>query len=170
MIKKPNIARLIILTLLASFIGSLSYAQTFMVLEKMGTKKRYVYYVGEEIEFRRPGEKDFSNVRITQILDSAFVAHNDSIPFKSIDRINIKSKREPGIVNSAGPILIIAGLGYFAIDQINRGIVQSGGSSWDSSVATTSGIIAGTGALIMILRKNKIPMDGWWRLRKVSIY
>lgn len=166
----PFFLRSLFLTLVFAILSGVIYAQTFMVLEKMGTKKRYVYYVGEEIQYKLPGEKDFRSARITQILDSAFVTHNDSIPFRSIDKINIKSQRKPGLLSAAGPMLIIAGLGYFAIDQINQGVVQGGGSSIDSSVVTASAIISGTGAMIMILRKNKVPLGGWWRLRKVSIY
>ncbi|MCB0495210.1 MAG: hypothetical protein KDC79_03690 [Cyclobacteriaceae bacterium] len=159
---------LVIVTLI--LVTGVTYAQTFMVLEKMGTKKRHVYYMGETIEYRLKGQKEFTSDQITNILDSAFVTQSDSIPFKSIDRINIKPKRRATLLNVAGPYLIIAGLGLTAIDLINRGVVQGGDASWDSSIGTISGILVGTGALVMILQKNKIPLDGWWRLRKVSVY
>lgn len=166
----PLYQKIVGLTVALVILTGATYAQTFMVLEKMGTKKRYVYYMGENIEYLLKGQKVYESDRVTNILDSAFVVQSDTIPFKSIEKINVKSKRKASLLTVAGPSLIIAGLGYLVIDQINRGIVQSGGSSWDSSVATTSFIIAGTGALIIILQKNKVPLDGWWRLRKVSVY
>lgn len=167
----PCINKRILLTFTLFILTGATYAQTFMVLEKMGTKKRYVYYMGETIEYQLKGEKTFNSERITNILDSAFVAYNDTVSFKAVERINIKPKRKASLLNIAGPSLIIAGLGYLAIDQINKGIVQGGGgSTWDSSVATTSFIIAGTGALIIVLQKNKVPLSGWWRLRKVNVY
>lgn len=167
---QPLYAKAFLLFITLVLLTTVTYAQTFMVLEKMGTKKRYVYYLGEDIEYLLKGQQVYDSERITHILDSAFVTQSDTIPFKTIDKINIKSKRKSSLLNAAGPSLIIAGLGFLAIDQINRGIVQGGGSSWDSSVATTSFILAGTGALLIILKKNKVPLDGWWRLRKVSVY
>lgn len=143
-----------------------------MVLEKMGTKKRYLYYVGQQIEYQLVDHKSFDVSILTNILDSGFVSNNDTIQFSTINTINIKGKRESGIVNAAGPVLITAGVVLVAIDAINRGLVQDGGYTWDSSIGTTSAILVTTGALIMILKKDKINVkpDSWWRLRKATIY
>ncbi len=143
-----------------------------MVLEKMGTKKRYIYYVGEQIEYRLPSQKSYNQGVVSNILDSAFVASSDTIRFSSISNINIRNKRESGIVNTAGPVLITAGVVLLAIDVINRGLVQNDGYTWDAGVGTTSAVLVTTGALIMILKKDKISLKekGWWRLRKAEIY
>lgn len=138
----------------------------------MGTKKRYLYYVGQQIEYQLSGHKSFERSIVTNILDSAFVSYSDTIQFSSINSINIKNNRESGIVSAAGPVLISAGVILLAIDAINRGLVQEGGYEWDSGIGATSALLVTTGALIMTLKKDKIKLkeDGWWRLRKASIY
>jgi len=160
------------LTILLVIIGTISIAQTFMVLEKMGTKKRYIYYVGEQIYYQLNNSKAFESGAITNILDSAFVANSDTIPFSSVASINIRSQRESTIVDAAGPVLISAGVVLLAIDAINRGLVQEGGYTWDSGVGTTSLALVTAGALIILLKKNKVSLKekGWWRLRKAAIY
>lgn len=167
-----NINKHISLTLTTLLIGSLSFAQTFMVLEKMGTKKRYIYNLGEQIEYQTTKENTFDIGVVTNILDSAFVSNSDTIPFSSISTINIRNKRESSIIDAAGPVLISAGVVLLAIDAINRGLIQEGGYTWDSGVGTTSVALVTTGALILLLKKNKINLkeDGWWRLRKAAIY
>ena len=153
-------------------MATFSFAQTFMVLEKMGTKKRFIYYIGEQINYQIEGQKTFESSLITNILDSGFVANNDTIPFSSLTSINIKNRRESGIVDAAGPILISAGVVLLAIDAINRGLVQEGGYTWDAGIGTTSAVLVTTGALIILLKKNKVNLkeNGWWRLRKAAIY
>lgn len=160
------------LTFILLLLVTFSFAQSFMVLEKMGTKKRYIYYVGEQIEYQLDRNKSFDKNTITDIIDSAFISMNDTIPFSSINRLNIKNKKETGLVNSAGPVLISAGVVLLSIDAINRGLIQEGGYTWDSGIGTTSAILVTTGALILILNKNKISLkeSGWWRLRKAAIY
>ncbi len=162
----------IFITLLFVLIGSFSIAQTFMVLEKMGAKKRYMYYVGEQIEYQLNGSKSLERGILTNILDSAFVSNIDTVQFSAINTINIRNKRESGIVDAAGPVLISAGVVLLAIDAINRGLIQEVGYTWDSGIGTTSVVLVTTGALIMILKKNKINLkeNGWWRLRKAEIY
>ena len=162
----------IALTILFFLVAAFSYAQTFMVLEKMGTKKRYIYYIGEQINLQVLDQKEFQSSLITNILDSGFVANNDTIPFSSLASVNIQNKRESGIVDAAGPILIASGVVLLAIDAINRGLVQEGGYTWDSGIGTTSAVLVTTGALIIILKKNKVNLkeNGWWRLRKAAIY
>ncbi len=138
----------------------------------MGTKKRFVYNIGEQINYQLVGQKTMKMSLLTNILDSAFVVNNDTIPFSAIKTVNIGNKRERGILSTAGPILISAGVIILAIDFINRGIVQEGDYTWDSGIGVTSATLITSGALIILLRKNKknLSSKGWWRLRKATIY
>ncbi len=162
----------ITLTLLFSLASTFSVAQTFLVLEKMGTKKRFVFNIGEQINYQLVGQKTKEMRLLTNILDSAFVVNNDTIPFSTISMVNIGNKRQSGILTTAGPILIYAGVIILAVDFINRGLVQEGEYTWDSGIGLTSAALVTSGALIMVLRKNKkkIGSNGWWRLRKATIY
>lgn len=167
-----NFEKHISLTILLLAVGTISIAQTFMVLEKMGTKKRYMYYVGEQVNYQLNNSKSFERGAITNILDSAFVTNSDTIYFSSVATVNISNKRESTIVDAAGPVLISAGVVLLAIDVINRGLVQEGGYTWDSGIGTTSIALVSAGALIILLKKNKVSLkeNGWWRLRKAAIY
>ncbi len=143
-----------------------------MVLEKMGTKKRYIYYVGEQIEYKLSNKEAFEVNIVTNILDSAFVSNNDTIKFSAISTININNKRKSGIVDAAGPVLISAGVVLLAIDAINRGLIQEGGYTWDTGIGTASIALVTTGALIILFKKNKVNLkeNGWWRLRQAAVY
>lgn len=158
------------LTFLLLLFGVTSFSQTFMVFEKMGTKKRFVYYIGEPIEYQLKGSKQFNKGVLTNFLDNAFIANNDTISFSSISKINIKPKRKVGLQNTAGPMLIAAGAVILSIDFLNRSLLQDGGYYWDTGIGTTSLALVATGGLIILLQKNKKPLDGWWRLRKAAIY
>jgi len=162
----------IILSLLFSLATTFSFGQSFLVLEKMGTKKRFVYHIGQQINYQLIGHKSMEQSLLTAILDSAFVTRNDTILFKSVKKIHIGNKRELSILSTAGPILISAGVIILAIDIINRGLVQDGGYTWDSSIGVASAALITSGALIILLRKNKknLSSKGWWRLRKATIY
>ncbi len=162
----------ILLVLIFSTLTTVSFSQSFLVLEKMGTKKRFTYNIGEKIYFQQKGHDSPENAILTNILDSAFVANNDTIPFNSIKMVHIGNKRESNLLTTAGPILISAGVVILAIDYINRGLIQEGGYTWDSGIGVTSAALVTSGALIILLRKNKkkISENGWWRLRKASIY
>ncbi|MCF6351752.1 MAG: hypothetical protein L3J06_01970 [Cyclobacteriaceae bacterium] len=163
---------IILLTLLFSLATTFSFAQSFLVLEKMGTKKRFVYHAGQQISYQLKGHKSMNQRLVTGISDSAFVANNDTILFSTVKMVHIGNKRESGLLTTAGPILISAGVIILAIDVINRGLIQDGDYTWDSGIGTTSAALVSSGALIILLRKNKknLSSNGWWRLRKAAIY
>ncbi len=162
----------IILAFFFNIIISLSFAQSFLVLEKMGTKKRFVYNLGQQIDFQLKGHKSIEHKMLTNISDSAFISNNDTIPFNSVKLIHIGNKRKSGIASTAGPGLVAAGALIVAIDAINRGLIQDGGYTWDTGVGATSAALVTSGSLIMILKKNKknLSENSWWRLRKAEIY
>ncbi len=162
----------ITLTILFGLAITFSFAQSFLVLEKMGTKKRYVYHIGQQINYQIEGKKGMEQRILTHILDSAFITHNDTIPFSTIKMVHIGHKRESGLLTTAGPVLIMAGVAILAIDVINRGLIQDGDYTWDSGIGVASAALVTSGALIMVLRKNKknLSNNGWWRLRKAVIY
>ena len=131
-----------------------------------------MYYVGEQIEFQLNGQIAFETGTITNILDSAFVSNNDTIKFNSVNIINIRNKRASTIVDAAAPVFITAGVVLLTIDFINRGLIQGDSYTWDSGIGKVSAALVVSGALIILLKKNKINLkeNGWWRLRKAVIY
>ncbi len=151
---------------------SQTLGQSFMVLEKMGTKKRYVYYIGQSITYREKNATEFEYGTITNLLDSAFTVANDTVLFKNVAQVNISNKRHSPLLAMAGPTLISAGVVLLAIDVINRGIVQGGGYTWEPAIGTASVALVTAGGLILLLKKNKKKLGdkAWWRLRKVEVY
>jgi hypothetical protein len=74
----------------------------------------------------------------------------DTISFLSIDKINIKKQRRVSSLGKLGRAMLIGGLGYIAIDQVNVW-VGSTKSGFDASNQTAL-IIAGAGALLVVIK------------------
>jgi hypothetical protein len=74
----------------------------------------------------------------------------DTIPFLSIDKISVKKQRRASFTNRIGGAMLIGGLGYIVIDQVNV-LVGSTKSGFDSSDQTAL-IIAGAGALMALIK------------------
>ena len=84
-------------------------AQQFLVLEKMGTKKRFEYYPGEEITFKTPDEDYFTRGGIRGFGDSLIILSDRSVHIKSIVALNIKDHKDRTFVSRLGPYLMVAG-------------------------------------------------------------
>lgn len=148
-------------------ISSYSYCQDFLVLEKMGTKKRYVFYVDDPITFKIK-ETGFNTDAIVALTDSTIVFAGGSVPLKEIVGVSLKGLNE--WVAASGITLMIAGFGYLIIDQFNNSIIQGNGISTDDGVIKTSAILAGIGFLMYTLARKNVNTAKNWRLRHVNIF
>ncbi len=142
-------------------------AQTFMVLEKMGTKKRFEFYKGEIVLVKLDNDDYYTPLQIVDFGDSTLITEAEEIHLRSIKAINLNKKG--GFLRYSGPLLMLAGAGLFAIDAINQSVVQGGSYTVSSGVTTASVILIGTGALFTFAKRDKVKLKKWWRLRIVRI-
>jgi hypothetical protein len=143
-----------------------AFAQEFLVLEKMGTKKRVEYHIDDQIVFRIRGEENFRRDIIITIFDSTIVFNSG--PIKLFDIEQIKPPAKAWMVATGGTF-VVAGVGYFVIDQFNK-LYVGNGLYYDPKVMRTSIILSGIGASLILLSKRKVKVKKNWRLRYVSIY
>ena len=146
---------------------SICLAQDYLVLEKMGTKKRYEYFPNDQITFQVTGEDSFRKDEIVTLTDSSIVFSTGVVLLKEIYRV------KPPVTSwmmVTGGTLVVAGVGYYLIDTFNQVIVSGNKYSNDENVLRTSIILTGTGASMILLSSKKVKLNKNWRVRTVDIY
>ncbi|MCW5910070.1 MAG: hypothetical protein KIT62_03290 [Cyclobacteriaceae bacterium] len=92
--------------------------------------------------------------------DTAIILRGDTIPFFSVYKIHVKGKRKPDLRYKLGTILMIGGVGYFTIDQVNTLFFVEGQSGIDEGVAITSASLVATGAALRFIRSPYVKTRG----------
>ena len=161
--------KLFLVLLLISSTTFNTLAQQFLVLEKMGTKKRFEYYPGEVITFKTPDENYFTRAGIRGFGDSLIILSDRSIHIKSIVAINIKDHKDRTFISRLGPYLMVAGGLLMIFDVVNQTAVQGGSYDGSTGIYVSAGALIGAGAVMTFARSNKKSLDKWWRLRLVKI-
>lgn len=155
--------------LLINLISQEVFAQRFLVLEKMGTRKRYEYYEGDKFVYQLKDQNGFRTDNIVAIGDTALVLENGSVPFRLISAVDLRQFK--GAWVGIGSTFIAAGVVLFAIDYINQAVVAGNSDPGiDKGVAIGSAILAGSGAAMIILANKKVKLKKNWRLRVVDIF
>jgi len=143
-----------------------SQAQEFLVLEKMGTKKRHEYFSGDDIIFKLKDGNTFRTDEIIGLGGGQIFFETGPVPLIDIEKISLSNKKR--IMKATGTTLVIGGLGYMILDLFNK-TISEGDVYVDEKVARTAGIIAGTGLAMVVLSKKRISLKKNWRLRIVDI-
>jgi hypothetical protein len=123
-------------------------------------------YPGDEIKFKLKGEDFVRTSYINNLFDTALVAHTDLVPFSSIEKIYFRTPA--GLTKKIGQGLVVGGVGYFLIDQLNEVVVQGNKGSIDENVAITSAIMVGVGLPLILLKKKSQRIGGKYRLVTVQ--
>jgi len=141
-----------------------AYAQKQLVLLK-GEKVILRLYPGDEIELKLRGNEDRIYSYVNNLFDTALMAHETLIPFSKIERIYFVRH---SFMNKIGGALIIGGVGYFLIDQLNTVIVQGEDPTIDENVATTSAIMVGIGLPMKLIKKKSQRLKAGYHLLTVK--
>jgi hypothetical protein len=91
--------------------------------------------------------------------DFSIITLNDTIPFQSIYKIDVKGRRKSTTLNKVGTVMMIAGVGYFVIDQINTLIVD-GQDGIDEQVVIVSVGLTAAGAALRFIRSPYQKLRG----------
>lgn len=153
-----------ILLILLSFSA---IAQNFLVLEKMGTKKRFEFHQGEQVELKLDTDDFYSRINIIGLQDSLIKTENHNITLSSIRGVQLQGKSS--FLRYSGPILVMSGVLLFAMDAINQTLVQNGEYTYSAGVTVASLSLIGLGTAFTLAGRNKIKVRKWWRLRIVQI-
>lgn len=110
-------------------------------------------YPGDEIVYKLKGKKNVRTTYINNLSDTALVAHRDTVPFHTIERIYFKQRK---FYNTVGAALVIFGSGLFLIDQINVVLVNGQSPSLDNRVSAVSiGSLAAGLPLVLLKKKSQ---------------
>lgn len=143
------------------------FGQKFLVLEKMGTKKRYEFHISDKMDLKINPDDYFTRITILDLADSTIRAENLNINFSTINAVKLnKSNR---FFKYSGPLLMLAGAALIVFDVVNQTAVQGGEYQSSTGVFVASAALIGVGAIFTFAGKDKVKIKKWWRLRTVEI-
>jgi hypothetical protein len=154
--------------LLFLFVGIFSFSGAAAQKQLLVLKREKVVlrlYPGDEIVFRLKNGKRKRTSYVNNIFDTAFMAHNDTIPFRKIDRIYFPQTK---LYNVIGGALVVGGAGFFLIDQFNEVVVQGNKANLDNRVSTISLSSIAAGLPLMLIRKKSQRIRLKYRLLMVK--
>ncbi|MEQ6121757.1 hypothetical protein [Reichenbachiella sp. MALMAid0571] len=132
-----------------------------------GMGKRFKIYEGDEIKFRLEGEKYFNVETIKKLNGDSVFLQNSVVNIKDISVVDIRKynqhRMNPDVLAGAS---VLAGAGYFIVDQFNHTVVKQRGWNVNGKVVRTSAILIGVGIIIhktkrryfKVNKKNKISI------------
>ncbi|WP_276366542.1 hypothetical protein [Chryseolinea sp. H1M3-3] len=146
------------------FAANKAEAQKQLVLLR-GEKVIMRFNPGDEFVIRLKGEKNKIKSYINNLFDTAVMVHQTTIPYRKIDRVYLN---QSGLVNLIGKFLVVAGVGYFLIDQINVVVVNGDKATLNDNVTTTSVAMVAVGLPMMLIKKKYERISGRTRLMLVE--
>ncbi|MBX2901235.1 MAG: hypothetical protein KF775_16400 [Cyclobacteriaceae bacterium] len=136
----------------------LVHAQPQLVLLKRGDVVAR-FQVGDQVKCKLRNNKVKAGMAI-RFTDVSILLRGDTIPFAAIDKFYVKNKRKPDLRYKFGTILMIGGVGYFAIDQVNTLFFVEGQQGIDAGVSITSASMVTAGAALRFLRSPYLKTRG----------
>ncbi len=134
-------------------------AQKQLVLLK-GEKVLLRLNIGDEILFKVKGSDTRRRSYVSNVYDTAVLAHTEVVPFHSIERIYFDQRN---FRNVFGGLLVIGGAGYFLVDQLNVSVIQ-GDPSLNQDVTKASIAMVAVGLPMMLIHKKSQRIGGRYRL------
>jgi hypothetical protein len=157
--------RYILLSVLLCVITN-SFAQNYVLLKD--GKKSYRIFPGEKFSYYLQNDHIRYHDVLQDVKDGVIVLQYSSITPEMVAAIDIRNLKSAAVTNFASyaGLLMIAGVGYMAIDQTNN-LIMGGSMEYNSGVARTSIILVGIGgaaALYKALEKKKVEINKTGRI------
>jgi hypothetical protein len=122
-------------------------------------------YPGDDIVFKTAGSKHPRTSYVNNLSDTAVVIHNDTIAYHNIERLYY---RQIKFYNVLGSLLVIGGVGFTLVDQVNEIIVQGNKPSLDQAVSRISIPSIVIGLPMMLIHKKSQRLNGKYHLLMVK--
>jgi len=142
----------------------LSFSQKQLVLLK-GEKVKLRLYGGDQFVYKLKGDNTKYQSYVNNLSDTSVTVHRDVVPFYKIDRVYFK---QSSFRNVIGGLLVVAGAGYFLIDQFNVIVVQGDDPNVDKNVGTASAVMVGVGLPLLLIKKKSQRLHKHYRLLTVQ--
>jgi hypothetical protein len=161
--------RFLVLLMVFVLTNECAYSQDFVVLSKQGVGKRFKIYVGDEFRFQLYNQNYFSKGLIVKLKNDSIFFSNTAVKLDDIRKVDIRDynyhRMDPNFLAKAS---ILAGLGYFFVDQFNHTVVNHDGWNVDKGVAQTSALLIATGILIHKTKKRYFRVNKCNKIRLVT--
>lgn len=143
--------------------------QSFLVLEKLGSKKRFVFHPESRLDVKIKDDDFYTRISIVGFEDSAIVTEKQVIKIEDIREVHFI--KESGFIGMAGPTLVTAGIILFSSDFLNQTVVQGGEYGFSDGVAIVSGSLVGLGGIFLLAKsKSQYKLKNRWRIRVARVY
>jgi hypothetical protein len=139
------------LLILIFFCGEAIGQRQLIVLKDEQVLARY--QKGDILKFARPQDKEILVQRILDLNDTLVMMNFDSVTYYRIDRLDIKGKQRNKFPVRMGYTLLLAGSLLPLIDVFNETVIQDESASLNKSILFTSGVMIGTGAALILIKK-----------------
>lgn len=137
--------------------------EPFLLLEKPGTKKRFRYYKGDEIEFKRVDEKDFIKATIVQFSDTSFFVNDYiEVPLSMVSDVADRSRVE-GVHKMAANTLLVIPV-FFVFSAANNLFNTHDRPIIDEEVYYLSAAFAGLSGLGFLYKGRRYRLKNKWRI------
>lgn len=151
------------LLLLIAFlcIAASADAQSYLVLRKKGSTRKYQYFRGNELVYRMKGFDQFFTDRITDFADSTIILENNILLVEQLAEVDIRNanSNRPAILRSAEAVLPGIGIGLMTLDIFNHTVIDGRDFSLDRRTTITSAALVTTGYALRLMRRKYIKLE-----------
>jgi hypothetical protein len=152
--KVSGIIWMMVLFIVISITAS---GQQFLLIESTRNFKNYKYFLGDNIRVKIRSEGRIIEGEITGLNDSSlYLGSWEEILFNDIEIIY----RQRTFIPFIRGVLLVAGVGYFAVDSFNRLINNDSPVILSETVLISGGLVA-SNFLLIPLRYKRIHAERW---------
>lgn len=135
-----------------------------LILEKLGTKKRITYTLGDEIILKLHNSNYEIREDILDIGDSVIMLSKGPVFIHDIKYV--KTIHTNGFLSpSNGPKLILAGAALFLFDIVNQSLIQGEDFQINEGITIVSASLIGAGVILMSFKYRKFKPGRNKRIR-----
>lgn len=161
--------RSLVLLMVFVLTSECAYSQDFVVLSKLGVGKRFKIFVGDEFRFQLHNQNYFSSGQIVKLKNDSIFFSNTAVKLDDIRKVDIREynyhRMNPDFLAKAS---ILAGIGYFFVDQFNHTVVNQNGWDIDKGVVQTSAIFIAAGILVHKTKRRFFKVNKHNRIKLVT--
>tara|TARA_R110000796_G_scaffold252557_1_gene387720 strand:- start:111535 stop:112041 length:507 start_codon:yes stop_codon:yes gene_type:complete len=142
------------------FVSEAAFSQTYLVVRKKGSMRKFEYFEGSTIVYKQKGQEVFFTDRITEFADSTLVLENNILHTSQITEIDVRGaeSNRSKFLRASETLLPTSGIGLMAIDLFNHTVVDGQSFSLDRSTTTTAAILVATGYTMKLARRKKVDL------------
>jgi len=154
-----------LLVLLFFFITSEVYSQSYLILRKQGTRRKYDFFAGDEFIYKMDGFENFFRDKIVDFADSTLILQNNILHLSQLSEVDVRNadSNRSDMLRYMESLLPVIGIGYMALDFINIAIVDGESYEMDSGVLQFTTVMVATGVGLRIMRKKVFKLHKPYR-------